>query len=237
MLRTECKDKDVLAFPVILDFKDGQPYQTMLIVNRVLKTFEHYELHGVFASQACTTYVEKIEAIFKAPIFKGMFVNYTTVNLNANCPDIRLYLYDNEKGKRVLDSTDTNKKGSIPGLCVMWVVWMTHLRLTMPEVPAEKLFDAVINFTTTLYEVEHGSDSRELTDCERYAFFGGADFPNHEEFNCDSIVEEHKMNLQIRKHFITHFVMGLAAMLCLEKTGRCIKFVDVDGKRRYRLCK
>ena len=164
-----CKT-DILGIPFgMSSTKLG--HANMVVVNKKLKTIEHFEPHGEFAGEEFIS--EKISIKFKSIIKnffkKCCFPDYKYVEPKDVCPIVgggKIKVMGVQTIQNILDD---NKKSnpvakSIQGSCAWWSMWYLNVRIVHPELSANEAYDKAFR---TMLNVREGQEA-DLNEVESF---------------------------------------------------------------------
>lgn len=164
-------DKSILGVPISF-----RGHANMLIINKVQKTLEHFEPHGVEASHASPAENTKFKTMIHDTFLCDdcVFSDYTYVPPEASCPIVAIGTGRMKIGMQGVFNT-AKATSRAAGTCVMWSLWYLHVRLTHPELaPSDVMTQALsmaFDASTIPADKRLSKAYQNMSECEKKTLF------------------------------------------------------------------
>ena len=133
-------DKDLICFYLSFYYtKNGEDsgHANSIVVNKKLKTIEHFEPHGFDLESSTYSIKEEFAKKMKSLFIDCCFKDYKFVPTKDTCPrGVTI-------GVQTIQSSNT-KYPKMTGLCSWWSIWFMNVRMAHPNLTASKSYEKAL---------------------------------------------------------------------------------------------
>lgn len=126
--------KRFIMIPLTIDYGNNNLHANFLLYDKVKNSMERFEPNGYMMGKESYKCLGENDDIIKN-LFKSFFKNLKYYSPYNFCPFYGFQSYEVTSSKVFFE-----KEGS----CVTWSMWYTHLRLSNPDIPRDKLINNTI---------------------------------------------------------------------------------------------
>ena len=134
-------DKDLICFFITFYYTDkygeASGHANTIIVNKKLKTIEHFEPHGFEPKSSTHSIKEEFEKKMKSLFIDCCFKDYKFVPMKDICPRGATI------GVQTLQTSNT-KYPKMFGLCSWWSIWFMNVRMAHPNLTASQSYEKAL---------------------------------------------------------------------------------------------
>ena len=155
----ECKH-DILGIPFSTKHYDTY-HANIIIINKKLKTLEHFEPHGSIdaSSEKKQIFKEKVEYFFH----ECCFPDFEYIEPENICPFVGDFQI--RKGVQTIQGYEKVNRRTVTrqirGSCAWWSMWYLNVRIAHPELSPKQAYEKALTTMTKMTNIDYKSEEME----------------------------------------------------------------------------